>query len=354
MTPLDPRLITLYELPRIVELRLLGKRRRPLSIFLRDSDTFAEALAHPDVKGLDAYAIFNRLCDDVAARHGIAEDTLFAPLPGQCTQDADIVRITRLPYDLDPTRPTGTAATLEQVRLSAKAMDHVIRYLCDRVFPEQAVIASGNGTHAYNATDLPNTPETAALLTDLYVGLAKEFGTELVKFDVTVRSAAQLMRVPLSFNYKAGRFSEILTMPEILAPVSLETIQAVVEELRTKYSKGRGMPAHGTGIVVGREGGWTSERMEALLDFHGIDYGLRKLTPQGMTMWILRPCPFNEDHALTSPAVFVTPKGWPRFKCRHDSCATNHWKQFLQHLNLTNRKVFSWTSPQFANKSLLS
>jgi hypothetical protein len=353
--PLDPRLLTLFQLPRLTEVRWLGKQRPSLSLFTRDPDTIAEALAHPAVEDMDAYAVINQPCEDVAARHGVAEDTLFAPLRGQATSDADVKRIIRLAFDIDPTRPTGTAASLAQVQISAEVMCRVIRYLCDRGFPEQAVIASGNGTHAYNACDLANTPETAALLRALYGGLAHEFNQAgLVTFDVTVRSAAQIMRWPGSFNVKAQRTSEILTMPETFAPVSLETIQAVVKELHAKHGNKPGIGGHQRKLVVGREGGWTSERMEAFLDFHGIDYGVRKLTPQGLLMWILRPCPFNSDHKLTSPAVFVTPKGWPRFKCRHDSCAGNKWRQFLVHLNLTNGKVFSWTSHQSESKFVTS
>jgi hypothetical protein len=345
VTPLDPRLITLYGLPRLIELRWLGKRCAPRSIITRDPDTIVEALAHPTVEGMDAYAVINQLCEDVTARHGAVKDTLFAPRRGQATSDADIIRIIRLAFDIDPTRPTGTAATLEQVRLSADVMDRVIRYLGDRGFPEQAVIASGNGTHAYNACDLANTPETAALLRVLYEGLAHEFGQAGVTFDVTVRSAAQIMRWPGSFNVKAQRSSEIRTMPETFAPVSLETIQAVANELQGKHGK-RG---HQSKMVVGREGGWCAERMSALLDFHNIDYRGPTAVPQGL-LWILRPCVFNADHGSTSPAVLVTKKGWPKFVCKHDSCAKKRWNHFLAHLNLTDRKVFTWKPEKSENK----
>jgi hypothetical protein len=339
---LDPRLIRLFGFPRITEFRWLGKQRRPLSFFTSDPDSIAEALAHPAVQGMDAYAVINQPCEDVAARHGAAVDTIFAPRRGQATSDADVDRIIRLPFDMDPVRPTGDAATLEQVRLSAEAMDRVVRYLGDRGFTEQAVIASGNGTHAYNACDLANRPETAALLRSLYEGLALEFSQAgLVTFDVTVRSAAQLMRWPGSFNVKAQRRSEILTMPDTFAPVSLKTIEAVVEELRIKHGNRPGMSQ--PKIVIGREGGWTAERMEAFLGYHNIDHCIRKAIPQGL-LWVLRPCPFNADHVLTSSAVLVTKKGWPKFRCEHNACAKKRWRHLVAHLNLANRRVFTWKS----------
>jgi len=346
--PLDPRLIALFGLPRLTELRWLGKQH-PLSLFTSDPDTIAKALVHPALEGMDAYAVINQPCEDVAARHGAAVDTIFAPRRGQATSDVDVEHIIRLPFDIDPTRPTGTAATLEQVRLSAEVMDRVVRYLGDSGFPEPAVIASGNGTHAYNACDLANTPETAALLRSLYEGLALEFSqTGLVTFDVTVRSAAQIMRWPGSFNLKAHRISEILTMPETFAPVSLEIIQAVVKELHAKHRNKPGISQ--PKIVIGREGGWTAQRMEAFLAYHNVDYCIRKAIPQGL-LWALHPCPFNADHLLTSSAVLVTKKGWPKFRCEHNGCANKRWRHLVAHLNLANRKVFTWKSHKSESKS---
>jgi hypothetical protein len=163
----------------------------------------------------------------------------------------------------------------------------------------------------------------------------------LVKIDKSVRSPAQIMRLPGTLNHKAQRQCEILSVSEDAAPVTLEHIRDAITDLRGRAGKGP---------LVVRVGDWTPERMEALLDFHGLDY----LAPRGIplgTMWILCPCPFNEDHKLSSPAVFVTKSGFPRFKCKHDSCQKKSWRQFLAHLNITNRKVFSWKSHQFVSKS---
>src|ERR1700730_15114669 len=110
MTPLDPRLITLYGLPRLVELRWLGSSR--VSFVAKDAATPAEALASPEVQELDAYLVINELMAGVASRRHMPLDALSRPLRGQCVADSDIVRHILLPFDFDPVRPTGTAGAV--------------------------------------------------------------------------------------------------------------------------------------------------------------------------------------------------------------------------------------------------
>jgi hypothetical protein len=330
----------LFGLPRLAELRWLGKRR--VSLVTNDSAVIVDALAAPAVQCLDVYIVVNQPVGDLVSRRGMPRDTLYSPLRGQCTADADIERRLLLPFDFDPIRPTGLAATLAQVQLAVDMRDRVVEYLADHGFPDPADVFSGNGRHLYYAADLPNTPEVSLLLESLYHSLAREFDQLGVKVDQSVRSAAQLMRFPGSFNFKAQRTSEILNVPKSFVPVSLETIQAVVDELQNKHRTTPGV-GHRCKIVVGREGGWCSERMSALLDFHNVDYRGPTAVPQGL-LWILLPCVFNPDHGSTSPAVLVTKKGWPKFVCKHDSCVKKRWTHFLAHLNLTNRKVYTWKS----------
>lgn len=333
---LDPMLIRLFGLPRLLEVRWLSKPRT--SLVTNDPACIAEALA---ANSVDVYLTVNQLCEDVAARRGMPLNITYLPFVGQCVADSDIDRIIRLPFDFDPVRPTGTTATLEQVDLAIETRDRMVEYLISRGWPAPlGDVFSGNGRHTYFKTDLPNTPEVRSLLYAIYTALAKFDRPGLVKLDKSVRSPAQIMRLPGTLNRKAQRQCEILSVSGEAAPVTLEHIREVITDLRGKLGKGP---------LVVRAGDWTPERMQALLDFHGLDYLAPREIPLG-TMWILCPCPFNEDHKLTAPAVYVTKSGFPRFKCRHNSCGNKGWKQFLAHLNITNRKVFSWKSHQSESK----
>jgi hypothetical protein len=329
----------LFGLPRLIELRWLGKHR--MSLITSDLNLIDNALDSPEVCDLDGYLTVNALGD--VAKRGLPLNTLYRPSRGQCVSDSDIENIIRLPFDFDPVRPTGTAATLDQIARAVEMRDRMIAYLAGRGWPAPlGDVFSGNGRHTYFKTDLPNTPEVSSLLYALYYALAQKFDVPgVVKLDKSVRSPAQIMRLPGTLNRKAQRQCEIISVSEDAAPVTLQHIRDAITDLRGKIGKGP---------LVVRVGDWTPARMQALLDFHGLDYLAPREIPLG-TMWVLCPCPFNEDHKLTSPAAFVTRSGFPRFKCRHDSCSKNGWRQFLAHLNLRDRKVFLWKPQASESKS---
>lgn len=333
--PLDPRLIALFQLspPRLVEMRWLGRQRASLVTY--DPNNIVDGLAAPEVQGLDAYIVVNRLIDDVCSRRKIPVDTLLlSPMRGLCTADSDIARIILLPFDFDPVRATGTAASLDQIALAVQMRDRLVAYLTERGWGNPAGdVFSGNGRHAYYKTaGLQNTPELRSLLNNLYVGLALKLDSSAVKLDKSTRSPGQLMRFPGTFNHKAQRQCEIISVNEAAESITLEHIQAMVKELRE--GQGRVKP------LTTRKGGWTVESMESLLDFYGWDY--RAPVPwSGGLMWVLSPCPYDPQHDRTSPAVFLTKEGWPRFRCLHNSCSGHKWKDFRKQLYQLTGKWFA-------------
>lgn len=326
--PIDARVITLFGLPRLTEIRWLGKQR--ISLVTKDPDCIAEALVHPGVAGLDCYIVINELVDDVVSRRNMPIDTLYSPLVGQCVADSDIARHILLPFDFDPVRATGTAADPDQIALAVEMRDRLVEYLSRGGWPNPAGdVFSGNGRHTYFKTDLPNTREVQLTLHSLYAALAGQFDQPgVVKLDTSVRSPAQLMRLPGTFNYKAQRTCEILSASEDAALVTLENIRDVIDD-----HEEQGLPK----LSAARIGEYTPERMESLLDFYSLDYAAPREISQGI-MWILRPCPFNENHGATSPMVMITKAGWPKFKCKHNSCLELKWKDFRQQLFLQTGK----------------
>jgi hypothetical protein len=127
-----------------------------------------------------------------------------------------------------------------------------------------------------------------------------------VKLDKSVRSAAQLMRLPGSFNQKAQRKCEILSFSDTTAPVSLDLIRKVTEDIRGQL--GWKKP------LVGRKGSWTPTFVEAFCDFYNIDYLAPAEIAQGL-LYVLNPCPLNSEHVGTSPAILLTKSGFPKFCC---------------------------------------
>lgn len=330
MNFLDVQTIALFGLPRLVEIRWLGTTRR--SLFTSDINYIDAALSDPIVEGLGAYAVINPLLSTVVERRQITPDRIFRPAKGQCSADADVCQRALLPLDWDPVRATGSAATEEQRRHSATQADLTIAHLCEAGFPEPATLVdSGNGRHGYFRLDAPNDAQTDFLLTAFYGALARKFDTPEVKLDKSVRSAAQLMRLPGSFNQKAQRKCEILTFSATATPVSLDLIRKVTEDLRNQLGYKR--------RLIVRKGSWTTELLESFLDFYDIDYFPPTEIPQGF-LYVLNPCPLNPEHVGSSPGILLTKSGFPKFVCKHASCQMS-WKQFRGQLFRLTKKFFT-------------
>ena len=318
----------LFGLPRLLEVRWLGHRR--LSLFTDKLEVLQDALKSAEVAGINTYLVINPLLADVVERHRAHRDLIFSPMKGQCSADIDVAYRDLIVLDLDPCRAVGTAATPKQRALALEAAQKVIAYLTGAGFPAPvALVDSGNGVHAYfRSASLPNCRETDVLLTSFYHVLARKFDTPAVHLDKSVRSAAQLMRLPGSMNYKAGRVCEILCFTESATPVTLDGIRKVTDELRGTLGLKKS--------TVTRKGSWTPELMEGFLQFYNIDYLPPTEIAQG-TLFVCNPCPLNADHDGSSPAVLVTKDGFPAWKCLHASCQMT-WRQFRMRLfNETNK-----------------
>jgi hypothetical protein len=330
---LDQRLVELFQLPRLVELRWLSAAKT-FSLFTTSLVPIEHALANARLSGLNSYLVINPPLPDVLDRRHICPDVIFRPAKHQCCADTDIPEHVLLPFDFDPRRATGTASTEAERSLALKQRDLQDAYFAKMGLPDSVtVIDSGNGVHDYRRTRLPNDDATAFRLTAFYNCLARKFGTPEVIFDKSVRSPAQLMRLPSSINQKAQRPSSFLSFNAGAGLITLEMIHAVTEDLRGQLGFKR--------PLIARQGPWTPELMERFLRFYSIDYLPPTEIAQGL-LFVLNPCPLNADHVGSSPAVVVTKGGWAKFCCKHQSCGGGkmRWKEFRARLFGLTGKFF--------------
>jgi hypothetical protein len=327
---LDHRVIKLFRLPRIVELRWLSAGRT-FSLFTDRLRPIEEAIADLRLSALNSYLVINPPRHEVLELRHITPDVVFRPAKGQCCADSDIPEHVLLPFDFDPRRPVETASTEVQRSLALKQRDLQGEYLSKMGFPGSvAVTDSGNGIHDYRRTRLPNDDATAFLLTAFYTCLARRFGTPDVIFDKSVRSPAQLMRLPGSVNHKAQRASSFLSFDEGAGLVTIDMIRAVTDDLRGQLGFKRALTA--------RRGPWTPELMQRFLEFYDLDYLPPTEIAQGI-LYVLNPCPLNADHVGTSPAVLITKGGWAKWCCKHQSCRMS-WTQFRSRMFALTGKFF--------------
>jgi hypothetical protein len=313
----------------LTEIRFLGPRK--WSLFSANSELIAATLQRAEVAGFNAYQTLNPLADGTPERRGAVRDVLFCAQKGQLTANTDVARRKFLLLDSDSVKPTGAAAT-EAQRSAAHAHSATLEEAFSAEgWPRPIVSDSGNGAHRLYKLDLPNDREADFLISNLLHVTARKFDTDAVKLDKTVSNAGRVTRLYGSRNHKAQRDSAVLYVPNPIITVSAEQIKVVIE----KWRGGLGF----TKPLAERAGDWTPERMEAFLNAYSIDYRPAVPIPAGL-LWVLSPCPFNADHVGSSPAVILTKRGWPKFRCLHNSCSGLRWADFCKRLHRLTGKWF--------------
>jgi hypothetical protein len=322
----------LYSLPRDAEVRWLGVQR--MALFTRSPEVIADALKkYPE----SAYVTINELTPGTAVKHGVKLEVLQVnPARGCLTANEDIARRLLLPFDSDPKRPTGTAATEDQRALALEQSERIGRVLCGLGWPGLATVSTGNGYCLYSACDLPADHATDALLRSFYACAAKKFSTSGVTLDTSVQNRGRIMRLPGSVNTKAGRACELMRLPE-----NWRAEVVTVELLRETTELWRKELGYKTTKLIVREGPWTEAHVEAFMDLHGLDYRPPVRIPAGV-LWVCS-CPFDPGHTGTSPAIILTNAGWAKWACKHNSCSMK-WAQFTRRLNTLTGKVYNYGS----------
>ena len=319
----------LFSLPRDVEVRWLGPRR--MALFTRSPEIIAEALSkYPE----NVYITINELTPGTAAKHGMKIDTLqINPGRGKLTANEDISRRLLLPFDSDPERATGTAASETQRALAFQQSELIQQTLCGLGWPKPAAVRTGNGACLYFATDIPANYESDSLIRSFYACAPKKFSIPGVTLDTSVQNRGRIMRVPGSFNVKAGRLCELVDLPENwrAAVVTVELLRQTTEQWRKELG------FHSPKLIV-RPGPWTEAQVEAFMALHSLDYRPPVQIPAGI-MWVCT-CPFNPGHIATSPAIILTHAGWAKWACKHQSCQMP-WHQFVRQINQLTGKVYN-------------
>ena len=215
--PLDPRpeirrcLELLHEPDSVFEIRALGvksgKWENTVSGYYDYS--YLDQAAH-DIAVLDRMrkprgiyvtvnpcnpALLARACNRLVER------------PKATTSDADIVRRRWLPFDIDPARPSGIAATDEEVGLAVALAGDIEEILRGMGWSYPLYASSGNGCYMLYRVDLPNDPASLALVNRIYAAVNHRLGSidpskPHAEIDTTVGNAARILRVGGTTNRK--------------------------------------------------------------------------------------------------------------------------------------------------------
>lgn len=181
-------------------------------------------------------------------------------------------------------------------------------------WPDPVVAESGNGVHLLYPVDLPNDPETTAIVKGALQGLAQRFDTDGVKLDQSVFNAGRIVKLYGTVANKGDHTPETpWRVSRIVRAPGRETI-VTLDQLR-----GLAPPAHATA----RDRYAGTFDLDAFLVRLGIEHTQGPY--DGGERYKLAHCPFNPEHGPGEAAVFRGADGALGFKCLHNSCADRHW-----------------------------
>ena len=153
----------------------------------------------------------------------------------------DVPRRLRLLIDCDPERP-GTCSATDDEKAAALTTGATIRAdLRALGWPEPLVGDSGNGDHSIYGIDLPNTPESTALVKGVLEALAARYDSAEVHVDTVVFDPPRLVKLYGTLSAKGEntserphRYSRVLSAPAELLPVPVELLQSLADEAPKK------------------------------------------------------------------------------------------------------------------------
>ncbi len=321
-TPFRPVLEALgllVEPGTVAELRAIGADGRISSGFFDDVALMATAAEVLDATGefSGIYLTLNPVNPALLARRANRVQSRLSRKDAT-TSDADIVRRRWLPIDIDPIRPSGISATLEEHRAACRTARAICDALTDAGWPRPIVADSGNGGHLLYRIDLLNDDDATALVKDVLAALDARFSNEAAQVDTANFNAGRIWKCYGTVSRKGDSTrdrphnrSAIVTKPYEVEVVPVALLRTLADSLPAPEP-----PSSPPAVPSGRGSGLFDLR--AWLDEHGIAIAMEKPW-QGGTLFTLAQCPFSEAHT-DGAYVIQFPNGAIHAACKHDSC----------------------------------
>ena len=125
------------------------------------------------------------------------------------TSDKDVIAFKWLPVDLDPVRPSGISSSAEELAAAEETAGRIVAARADYGLDAPLVACSGNGFHMlFPLPDLPNSPETVALIEKTLKAFAVRFDTGAVKIDQSVFNPGRIWRLYGTYSRKGDSIPE--------------------------------------------------------------------------------------------------------------------------------------------------
>ncbi len=316
----------LHEPGSVFEVRVPKTKAGTISGYFNDTAIAAALVAKENGKHQSIYVTINPVNPDLLARsHNQLTYGSFLT-----SSDGDVVRRRWFLMDFDPIRPAGISSSEEELLWSRNKADFVVDWLTSIGWPEPIRADSGNGVHVMYRVDEPNDDAARIDFECALKMLSSLFTDEQVKVDVTVFNASRVWKVYGTVSTKGSdtpdrphRVAMITKIPRELKLLTREQIENVARPIRdAKSEEYRDM----TGEFITDMSDWLDKRGQTIVS------GPRPMFGNEGQKWIISRCPFNETHQ--NPMVGLV-NNRPVYRCLHDSCSANRWKEFREKIDPT-------------------
>lgn len=150
--------------------------------------------------------------------------------------------------------------------------------------------------------------------------LALKYDTDQVKIDKGVFNPGRLVKLPGTFTRKGENTSDrphrrarILKMPKRAKKVSIAHLEALAASVSEPSKEER--PSTVANFMD----------VNAYAKHYGVQ--IKKVKPyRGGRLYILKTCPFNENHSPNKASIFQSSEGKLYFRCFHNSCMDKKWE----------------------------
>ena len=317
-------------LPEEVRLRIKNKLEyvgRVVSDYYTDYEKAVQDIADYDGKA-SVYTTLNP-CDPKLVRRS---ENKLVPQAKQTTSDDEIIKISWLPLDFDPERPSGTSSSEEELQAAISKREEVIEEVFSPLKAEVIRGMSGNGAHGLiKLPDYDNTLEIKGNVEKIIKYLAETYSDDQVKVDGTVFNPSRIWKLYGLKSTKGDpeatgvpqRRAEIDLPPEIIPFDVMAHLDQIIPQLDQSGHQENVNTSFQYDLDYDLD-------IEAYLSANGVEFRPSKETTvkgEPARTWRIT-CPFDNNHQYDAQ-VIKWRSGKLGFSCPHDSCQKNKgWQAF--------------------------
>lgn len=306
----------------LFEVRIINKNsRKNYTGYFTDDETLIKELNNIYPRDLENSQIYITLNKINYSCYSKEQKDIFL-LNKTTTKDGEITEYNYILIDFDPKRISGISSTEKELDKALDLRTEVAVWL-DGIGLKNPIFAlSGNGCHLLYKVSFENTKENEAIVKNFLKYLDLRFSNNNVEIDTSVYNPARITKLYGTLAQKGTDTEE--------RPFRLSKLENYEMPIETPYELIKKVASMFPNVETNVANNRVNFTLDGFLKKHNIMVK-NIVNDKSGTKYILESCPFNPEHDKDSPALFQLSNGAIGFKCFHNSCSNNGWKEFRKY-----------------------